>query len=70
MHIVLGGELKQLDGPLEFRDPATVEFVGAFPTYDAAVVAWRARAQQTVDNALARYFIIDARRLLDPSAKD
>lgn len=67
MHIVLGGELKALEGPLEFRDPSKVEFVGAYGTYDDAVVAWRARAQQTVDNALARYFIIDANRLLTPA---
>ncbi len=68
MHIVLGGELKNLEGPLEFRDCASIEFVGAFPTYDDAVRAWRAKAQQTVDNALARYFIIDAAKLLTPAA--
>jgi len=67
MHIVLGGELKSLEGQLEFRDPSRVEFVGAYATYEEAVVAWRARAQQTVDNALARYFIIDANRLLTPA---
>ena len=67
MYIVLGGELTELEGPLEFRDPSTVEFVGAYAAYDDAVRAWRARAQQTVDNALARYFIIDARKLLQPA---
>jgi myo-inositol-1(or 4)-monophosphatase len=67
MHIVLGGELKDLEGPLEFRDPSTVEFVGAYASYDDAVRAWRAKAQQTVDNALARYFIIDANKLLTPA---
>ncbi len=67
MHIVLGGELKDLEGPLEFRDPAKVELFGAYATYDEAVIAWRARAQQTVDNALARYFIIDANRMLTPA---
>ena len=67
MYIVLGGELKDLEGPLQFRDCKTVEFVGAYPTYDAAVGAWRARAQQTVDNALARYFIIDAQKMLEPA---
>jgi myo-inositol-1(or 4)-monophosphatase len=70
MHIVLGGELKNLEGPLEFRDPSKVEFVGAYATYDEAVIAWRAKAQQTVDNALARYFIIDANRLLVPTPHD
>ena len=67
MHIVLGGELKSLEGPLEFRDPSKVEFVGAYGTYEEAVIAWRARAQQTVDNALARYFIIDANKMLEPA---
>jgi myo-inositol-1(or 4)-monophosphatase len=70
MFIVLGGELKQLDGPLQFRDPSCVEYVGAFGTYDEAVMAWRARAQQTVDNAHARYFIIDAQKMLEPSHHD
>jgi hypothetical protein len=64
--IVLGGELEQLEGPLHFRDCKSIEFVGAFPTYPDAVLAWRAKAQQTVDNALARYFIIDADKLITP----
>jgi myo-inositol-1(or 4)-monophosphatase len=67
MFIVMGGELKQLDGPLEFRDPSSVEYVGAYATYDDAVKAWRAKAQQTVDNAHARYFIIDAAKMLEPT---
>jgi myo-inositol-1(or 4)-monophosphatase len=67
MFIVMGGELKQLDGPLEFRDPSSVEYVGAYGTYDDAVKAWRAKAQQTVDNAHARYFIIDAAKMLEPT---
>ena len=70
MYIVLGGEMKDLGGSLEFRDPSTVEFVGAYATYDEAVRAWRGRAQQTVDNALARYFIIDAQKMLEPAHND
>jgi hypothetical protein len=65
LHLVIGGELKELGGH-EFRDLAKVEFVGAFPDYATARVAWKARAQATVDNALVRYFIIHAHRLLDP----
>ncbi|HEY0052355.1 MAG TPA: DUF4170 domain-containing protein [Caulobacteraceae bacterium] len=68
LHIVIGGELKDVAGT-EFRDLAKVELVGAFPSYEAARRAWKARAQATVDNALMRYFIIHAHRLLDP-AKD
>lgn len=67
MFIVMGGELKQLNGPLEFRDPSSVEYVGAYASYDDAVKAWRAKAQQTVDNAHARYFIIDAAKMLEPT---
>jgi hypothetical protein len=68
MYIVLGGELKDLQGAPEFRDCAGVEFVGAYATHEDAVRAWRARAQQTVDNALARYFIVDAHKMLAPAA--
>jgi len=69
LHLVIGGELKSLDGPPEFRDPAKVDFVGAFPNYREAVHAWRGKAQSTVDNALMRYFVIHAHRLLDPDAE-
>ena len=65
LHLVIGGELKGTDGQ-EFRDPSKVEFVGAYPDYATAKVAWKGRAQATVDNALMRYFIIHAHRLLDP----
>jgi myo-inositol-1(or 4)-monophosphatase len=66
LHLVIGGELKSLKGPPEFRDLSKVDFVGAFPTYEAAVRAWRAAAQATVDNAVMRYFVIHAHKLLDP----
>ena len=66
LHIVIGGELKTIDD-VEFRDLSKVELVGAYPNYAEAHRAWRAKAQATVDNALMRYFIIHAHRLLDPS---
>jgi hypothetical protein len=65
LHLVIGGELKAVDVH-EFRDLKRVDFVGAYPDYAAALVAWKAKAQATVDNALMRYFIIHAHRLLDP----
>ena len=65
LHLVFGGEMKDLNGS-EFRDLSKVDFVGAFPNYEAARTAWKAKAQSTVDNALMRYFIIHAHRLLDP----
>lgn len=67
LHIVIGGELKSVDS-VEFRDLSKVELVGAYPNYAEAHTAWRAKAQASVDNALVRYFIIHAHRLLDPSA--
>jgi uncharacterized protein DUF4170 len=42
--------------------------VGIYPNYAAAHAAWKARAQQTVDNAQMRYFIVHLHRLLDPRA--
>jgi hypothetical protein len=66
LHLVIGGELKDVGG-VEFRDLSKIDMVGAYPSYEAAFRAWQARAQATVDNALMRYFIIHAHRLLDPA---
>jgi hypothetical protein len=70
LHLVIGGELKSLDGPPEFKDYAKVDFVGAFGSYEEAARAWRAKAQATVDNALMRYFVLHAHKLLTPGADD
>ncbi|MBO9710605.1 MAG: DUF4170 domain-containing protein [Caulobacter sp.] len=66
LHLVIGGELKNVSDT-EFRDLKQVEFVGAYANYADAHAAWKAKAQATVDNAHARYFIIHAHKLLDPS---
>jgi hypothetical protein len=65
LHLVIGGELINLHGT-EFKDLDKVELVGVYPNYASAHVAWKARAQQTVDNAHMRYFIVHLHRLLDP----
>jgi hypothetical protein len=65
LHLVLGGELAELGGN-EFRDLEKIDIVGVFPNYATAYVAWKAKAQQTVDNAHMRYFIVHLHRLLDP----
>ena len=65
LHLVIGGELAEM-GSSEFRDLSKVELVGVYPNYASAYAAWKARAQQTVDNALMRYFIVHLHRLLDP----
>ena len=39
---------------------------GIYPDYKSAQVAWKAKAQSTVDNAHMRYFIVHLHRLLEP----
>jgi hypothetical protein len=67
LHLVLGGELSRLD-EVEFKDLDKVDIVGVYPNYATAHAVWRAKAQQTVDNAQVRYFIVHLHRLLDPDA--
>jgi hypothetical protein len=69
LHLVIGGELKSLEGPAEFKDLSKVDLVGAYPNYNCALSAWRGKAQQTVVNALMREFIIHAHKLLDPDSE-
>ena len=65
LHLVLGGEITEL-GSTEFKDLDKVDIIGVYPNYASAYVAWKAKAQQTVDNAHMRYFIVHLHRLLDP----
>jgi hypothetical protein len=67
LHLVFGGELDRLDAT-EFRDLDKLDIVGIYPNYASAYAAWKAKAQQTVDNAQMRYFIVHLHRLLDPQA--
>jgi hypothetical protein len=67
LHLVIGGELSKLDST-EFKDLDKVDLVGVYPNYATAYAAWRGKAQQTVDNAEMRYFIVHLHRLLDPDA--
>ena len=66
LHLVFGGELVDLEHNT-FKDLGKVDIVGLFPNYATAYAAWKAKAQQTVDNAQMRYFIVHLHRLLDPS---
>ena len=66
LHLVFGGELTHIGGA-EFKDLDKLDIVGVYPNYAKAYVAWRAKAQQTVDNAQMRYFIVHLHRLLDPA---
>ncbi|MCU4179116.1 DUF4170 domain-containing protein [Bosea sp. BH3] len=65
LHLVFGGELDSLEG-ITFKDLAKLDIVGVFPNYASAHLAWKAKAQQTVDQAQTRYFIVHLHRLLDP----
>lgn len=56
LYMVIGGELEDLSGT-EFRNKDNLHIVGVFD-YDTAQKRWRGAAQQTVDNALMRYFIV------------
>jgi len=69
LHLVLGGELTGLDAT-EFKDLDRLDIVGVYPNYATAYAAWKAKAQQTVDNAQMRYFIVHLHRLLDPESAD
>jgi hypothetical protein len=67
LHLVFGGELTNL-GSHEFRDLEKLDIVGVYPNYASAYSAWKSKAQQTVDNAHMRYFIVHLHRLLEPDA--
>jgi hypothetical protein len=67
LHLVFGGELTDL-ATTEFKDLDRLDIVGIYPNYAAAHAAWKAKAQQTVDNAHMRYFIVHLHRMLDPDA--
>jgi Domain of unknown function (DUF4170) len=69
LHLVFGGELTALD-EIEFKDLAKLDMVGIYPNYASAYAAWKAKAQQSVDNAEMRYFIVHLHRLLEPDGDD
>ena len=65
LHLVIGGELTDLEHNT-FKNLDEGESVGVYPNYATAEAAWKAKAQQTVDNAQMRYFVVHLHRLLDP----
>lgn len=69
LHLVFGGELDSLEG-IEFRDLEELDVVGIYPNYETAQVAWKSKAQMTVDNAHMRYFIVHMHKLLEPGLED
>ena len=67
LHLVIGGELSSIEG-VTFADLDQVDIVGLYPNYASALVAWKQKAQLTVDSAQTRYFIVHLHRLLDPQS--
>ena len=65
LHLVFGGELEDLEHT-DFRNLEELDIVGIFPNYEEAQKAWKSKAQETVDNAHMRYFIVHMHKLLDP----
>ena len=65
LHLVFGGEVTSPE-KIEFKDLAKLDIVGIFPNYAAALAAWRAAAQASVDNAHMRYFVVHIHRLMEP----
>lgn len=69
LHIVIGGDLVDTQS-VEFRNLKDLHYVGAYPNYKEAYDAWKGAAQSTVDNAIRRYFILHAHKLIDPTATE
>ena len=65
LHLVIGGELEDLKD-ITFKDLSKVDLVGVYPDYASAYAVWKSKAQQTVDNAEMRYFVVHLHRLLEP----
>jgi hypothetical protein len=65
LHLVFGGRLKSLSSN-EFADLSDLDIVGIYPNYRLAYDAWKGKAQQTVDDAMMRYYIVHLHRLLEP----
>jgi len=68
LHLVIGGELENIED-VTFKDLSKVEIVGVYPNYKSAYDVWRQKAQQSVDNAEMRYFVVHLHRLLDPGSE-
>lgn len=65
LHLVFGGQLKDLD-KIHFENVEGLDIVGIFPNYKTAYDAWKSAAQGSVDNAKTRYFIVHMHKLIEP----
>jgi hypothetical protein len=65
LHLVIGGEVEKGED-IAFKNLDAVELVGVYPNYASALAVWKQKAQQSVDNAEMRYFVVHLHRLLNP----
>jgi hypothetical protein len=65
-HLVFGGESGGWEVSSLWISMRSISWASFH--YASAYAAWKAKAQQTVDNALMRYFIVHLHRLLDPDS--
>jgi hypothetical protein len=65
LHLVFGGRVADPQA-LDFIEPDKLDVVGIYPDFATAEAAWRARAQQTVDDATMKYVVVHLHRLLQP----
>jgi hypothetical protein len=65
LHLVFGGELVSTED-ITFKDLSKLDIVGMYPNYREALAAWRGAAQQSVDNAQMRYFVVHIHKLMEP----
>lgn len=69
LHLVFGGEVSDPQTN-DFVDTDNLDVVGVFPSYEAAVNAWRGASQARVDEAHVKYVIVHLHKLLDPAHQD
>ena len=67
LYLVMGGRVTD-PRSATFADPESIHVAGVFSNYDAAVDAWRANAQRTVDDAEMKYVVVHIHQLLTPDA--
>ncbi len=67
LHLVMGGRVTD-PMTLQFENLDEIDVVGIYPSYAAALEAWRGAAQRTVDDAEMKYVIVHLHKLFDPEA--
>ncbi|GGF70505.1 MULTISPECIES: DUF4170 domain-containing protein [Terasakiella] len=69
LHLVFGGEVADPQTN-DFVDPDNLDIVGIFPSYEAALNAWRGASQARVDEAHTKYVIVHMHKMLDPDKSE